>query len=275
MKRFIIIYTLLVIFWTPSFSQVTTKLYGARLTREQMLFRNYGIGIKKMVNDSVAIVSEPLFDYVVESGDMILVQMSIRLLDGGNNYLDENLIWACLSNDLKIRFLFPLGTEAAYYDSESRTFYYSTSLSGSRYWYNSGVIDYDGHVIYPANGFNKHASVNGDTIVIREWLDRFKSNKNDYEKLRLTFLSKKKPSLQKEITISVPDAYSWWIDPCVFKDKADDITEDERLFCSAVYSLVEGVEKKQVVSLFKELQNSSDSVLSQFARDSIKGIKKL
>ena len=274
MKRLFFINILLLVFSIPSLSQVKIKQYTAHLSKEQFSFRYYALGIKTMVKDSVITISEPLFDYIVENDDQILVQMSIQLHDGNNKYAGENLIWACMSTDLKIRFVFPLGTEYASYDSDSRLFYYTTWLSESRYWYNSGVIDYDGNVICPAEGFNKHASVNGDTIVIREWQDRFGSSDEDdedYERLCLTFISKKKRSYKKKITLSIPIEYSYLMDPCV----SAEITENEELFYSAMRSLIDGAEKKNVLSSFKELKKSPDSVLSQFAKDAIRDIRKM
>ena len=178
------------------------KHYVPKLTQEQLIFRNYSLGIKVVEGDSLKLYSEPIFDKYYYHKQNVCARISFSILDGHDSVTTINCIWACLSKELNLKFLFPVYTEDVAFNETANCFEYTTHVSLDGCWYNQGLLDECGNIIYSAQN-RSIVNVNNGRFVALEWRDNDEDEK-EITPIKVSIGDIKNPSILKTVTIKVP-----------------------------------------------------------------------
>lgn len=230
---------------------------------------------KVAIDDSLnyrIIETEAMFKRVYPChSDFIPVEIPLFLFDSQKQYAGESHIFACLDKQLKIRFVFPLGTaDIGLPNSDySGYFIYTTRPSSSdQHWWNTGLIDTTGKVILEP----KYDRVMVDSVgnvmgMISEYNDGINKDK-------LRYLSINDP-VDASFVISIPDdnRISFLIYAIEMGEEVDFDSQVQELFCRGVMAL-RSFRFNESMLFFKKVRQIKDNGrLGRIANNNIKSIR--
>lgn len=228
-------------------------------------------GLQITRNDSLILRTNAIFDIIRTSNEgshkynIGRIPLFVKGYDKDVFYGDE--IWVALDEDFRLMFVFPAGTQNAYYNEEYDMFRYTTHCTSTYdFWYNFGLVNLDGSVVSPARYESFCVIVDGKVVTLfrkvedngetRKFIAQYKSLSDENDKISVTL---KIPSELGETIFSAED-----FDSPFYKEDP---------FNSAVIAFYDAEDMRKIAARFKKAAKTDDKLLSDCALYNAKAIK--
>lgn len=223
-------------------------------------------GLQISRNDSLVRRTNPIFWRArCNNYSACSILLNVKGYDRDLFYSDE--VWVALDENFRLMFVFPIGTQEAYYNEEYKMFKYTTHCTSTHdFWYNSGIIDMNGSVVSPAVNRSFCFISNGKAVSI------FKDVEENGETMKFVvqYMSLDDHADKLSVDIKIPNELGKML------NSAEDFNSPlfkEDPFNSAVSAFYDAEDMRIIAARFKEAAKSSDKLLSDCARYNEKAIK--
>lgn len=192
-------------------------------------------GIKLFEGDTLKAELWPRFDRIYQFKKYIIGQIYYHGRDYSADRYLSNTITLCLSEDLRLRFIFPLHTESFSYNAEQHVFYYCTFCSFEQEWYNRGIIDEDGEIIAKAEPYTFNYLY--DDIILTIYEQNLTDGADTYS-IKASIRSMSDSKKESRFDFQFP-ARVWPIFPRYVMEGGDDESKSAQLLIQSFFPLME------------------------------------
>lgn len=220
--------------------------------------------------------SELIFDRFYHHNQTILARITYSTLDHQDKLNSVNDIWACLSNTLDLKFLFPIHTKSVGFANAGDCLVYTTHTdTGGGNWYNTGIIDSEGGILYPAQNRSVIGMTNNQFTVF-EWIGD-EEDLNETTLIKVSVGTIQEPKLLNTRIFCVPSE----ITTELFQLGADRqfqssiSSSDINDYIDALLLLLNNDDLYNVKKTLKRLTRSKNKLVKDCARQNLHSVEKL